>query len=83
MAAYAEQHEVVADLLRRGADRDAVNANGQTAVACAVFRQNESLLRLLLDAGADQNAGAHTAVQIAEQFGLHSMRAILDEYAAR
>ncbi|WP_353116194.1 ankyrin repeat domain-containing protein [Microbacterium sp.] len=80
VAAYAEQCETVADLIRRNADLDAVNANGQTAVACAVFRRNEPLLRMLLDAGADQDAGGHTARQIADQFGLAGMRAVLDSY---
>ncbi|MBN8205594.1 ankyrin repeat domain-containing protein [Microbacterium esteraromaticum] len=80
VATYAEQAETVADLVARGANLDAVNANGQTAVACAVFRRNESLLRMLLDAGADQDAGAHTAKQVADQFGLTGMRAVLDSY---
>ena len=80
VATYAEQPEVVADLLRRGADKDAVNVNGQTAVACAVFRRSEPLLRRLLDAGADQDAGAHTAREVADQFQLADMRAVLDSY---
>lgn len=80
VATYAEQAETVAGLITRGADLDAVNANGQTAVSCAVFRRNESLLRALLDAGADQDAGAHTAKQVADQFALTGMRAVLDEY---
>ena len=80
VATYAEQSETVADLIARNADLNAVNANGQTAVSCAVFRRNEPLLRMLLDAGADQNAGAHTAKQVADQFGLSDMRAVLDAY---
>lgn len=80
VATYAEQAETVAELIARGADLNAVNANGQTAVSCAVFRRNESLLRMLLDAGADQDAGGHTAKQIADQFGLRAMRAVLDSY---
>lgn len=83
VAAYAEQTEVVAELIRRGAALDIVNGNGQTAVACAVFRRNEPLLRMLLDAGADQDAGMNTATAIADQFGLASMRSVLDEYASR
>lgn len=83
VATYAEKSEVVDELLRRGAALDTVNANGQTAIACAVFRRNEPLLRMLLDAGADQSAGPHTAAAIADQFGIADMRAILDEYAAR
>ncbi|UNK69856.1 ankyrin repeat domain-containing protein [Microbacterium sp. H1-D42] len=80
VATYAEHGETVADLIARGANLDAVNANGQTAISCAVFRRNEPLLRMLLDAGADQDAGAHTARQVADQFGLSDMRTILDSY---
>lgn len=80
VATYAEHAETVADLIARGADLDAVNANGQTAISCAVFRRSEPLLRMLLDAGADQDAGAHTAKQVADQFSLTGMRAVLDAY---
>jgi ankyrin repeat protein len=80
IATYAEQAEVVADLLRRGAEKDAVNVNGQTAASCAVFRRNEPLLRTHLDAGADQDAGAHTAREVADQFQMTDMRAVLDSY---
>lgn len=80
VATYAEHADTVTDLIARGADLNAVNANGQTAISCAVFRRNETLLRTLLDAGADQDAGGHTAKQVADQFGLTDMRAVLDAY---
>lgn len=83
VATYAEQIDTVAELVRRGAALDTVNLNGQTAVTCAVFRRNEPLLRLLLDAGADQNSGHNTAAATADQFALTGIRAVLDEYAAR
>ncbi|MCK3770337.1 ankyrin repeat domain-containing protein [Microbacterium aerolatum] len=83
VSTYAEQEHTAADLIRRGAELDAVNGNGQTAISCAVFRKNETLLRMLLDAGADQNAGGLSATAIADQFGLAEMRTILDEHAAR
>lgn len=81
VATYAEHSDTVRDLIDRGADLNAANAMGQTAITCAVFRKNEPLLRMLLDAGADQNVGAHTAVAVADQFGLTDMRAVLEEYA--
>lgn len=80
VATYAEHAETVAELLRRGAEKDAVNNHGQTAIACAVFRRNEPLLRMLLDAGANPDAGHLTADQIAEQFQLADMRAVLTKY---
>lgn len=82
VAAYAEHVETVAELLRRGADPDVVNSHGQTAVSCAVFRRNEPILRALLAAGADPDLGGMTAAQIADQFGLDGMRAVLEEHAA-
>lgn len=82
VATYAQEPHTVADLIARGADLDAVNNNGQTAISCAVFRKNETLLRMLLDAGADQNAGMLSAMAIADQFGLAEMRGILEERTA-
>lgn len=83
VATYAEQEHTVADLVRRGADLNATNANGQTAISCAVFRKNETLLRMLLDAGADPDVGGLSAAAIADQFQLTEMRAILDAHAGR
>lgn len=80
VASYAEHPETVHDLLRRGAATGVVNAMGQTAIACAVFRGNEAILRLLLEADADPALGAHPAVQIADQFALPRMRAVIESY---
>lgn len=79
VAAYAEQADTVAELIRRGASLDFVNASGQTAIACAVFRKNEAILRQLLDAGANPNAGM-PAEAIAQQFGMTEMIDVLNEY---
>ncbi|SEN79097.1 ankyrin repeat domain-containing protein [Cryobacterium luteum] len=80
VAAYQQHAETVAELLRRGADASAVNVMGQTAISCAVFRGNEVILRLLLEADADPRLGTHSGAAIADQFGLPRMREIIESY---
>jgi hypothetical protein len=80
VAAYQQHPETVADLLGRGADASAINAMGQTAISCAVFRNNEAILRLLLEADADPRLGTHSGVAIADQFGLPRMREVIESY---
>jgi len=82
VAAYQQHADTVADLLRRGADTGVVNGMGQTAIACAVFRGNEQILRALLDAGANPDLGSPTGVQIADQFGMPRMREVIESYGA-
>lgn len=79
VATYAQQPNAVKALLALGANTDLVNGMGQTAVACAVFRNDKDLLQLLLDAGANPDVGAHTALAIAQQFGIADMVAILSK----
>lgn len=69
VATYAQQPHAVAELIRRGAALDLENTSGQTAISCAVFRGDVILVEMLLDAGADPDAGFRTGAQIAEQFG--------------
>ena len=80
VAAYQQHPDCVAELLRRRADASVVNAMGQTAISCAVFRNNEAILRLLLEADADPRLGTHSGVAIADQFGLPRMREIIESY---
>lgn len=79
VAAYAQQASVVAVLIQLGANLDHVNNMGQTAVSCAVFRNDQALLRMLIEAGADVHAGAHSGLAIAQQFGLTEMVGILQD----
>jgi len=80
VAAYGQHRETVQELLRRGADTAVVNGMGQTALACAVFRGNEPILLDLLAAGADPDLGSHSGIQIADQFGLPRMRAVIEAH---
>ena len=80
VAAYAQHRDTVQELLRRGADTSVVNGMGQTALACAVFRNNEPILLDLLTAGADPDLGSHSGIQIADQFGLPRMRAVIEAH---
>ncbi|WP_198416485.1 ankyrin repeat domain-containing protein [Cryobacterium lyxosi] len=80
VAAYQQHADTVAELLRRGADSSAINAMGQTAISCAVFRNNEVILRLLLEADADPRLGTHSGVAIADQFGLPRMREVIESH---
>ncbi|WP_199184059.1 ankyrin repeat domain-containing protein [Cryobacterium sp. Y57] len=80
VAAYQQHPDTVAELLRRGADTSAINTMGQSAISCAVFRNNEVILRLLLEADADPRLGTHSGVAIADQFGLPRMREVIESY---
>jgi ankyrin repeat protein len=77
LAAYHDHPATVQALLERGADPDRVNDRGQTALGAAVFRRSDASVRLLLDHGAGVHAGARSAAEIAEFFGLDEMAALL------
>lgn len=83
LAAYREHAETVDALLGAGADTGLVNNMGQTALIAAVFRNSEPIVRALLHAGADPDVGAHTAFEVAQQFGLTDMARILSEHTAK
>lgn len=83
LAAYREHPLTVDALLAAGANTDLVNQMGQTSLSAAVFRNSESIVRALLHAGADPDAGAHTALEVAQQFELAEMQRILTEHASK
>lgn len=79
IATYAQQPEVVSMLLALNARTDQVNSMGQTAISCAVFRNDKEILEQLLTAGADPQLGAHSALAIAQQFQITEMIEILSK----
>ena len=78
LAAYHEHGETVRELLARGADVQRLNDRGQNALVCAVFRQDEAIAAMLLDAGADPAAGTPSALETARYFQLPQMTALLE-----
>jgi len=77
LAAYYKHEELVVALIALDADTSRVNDNGQTALVSGVFRNNVPIVTALLAAGADPALGAHTALAIAQQFGLPEMETLL------
>eukprot|EP00727_Mastigamoeba_balamuthi_P011867 m51a1_g7302 hypothetical protein (1065) ;mRNA; r:88172-91782 len=71
-AVDAGRGDILASLLRFGADPNALDANGDTAVLHAVRRSRTECLRILLAAGASPNpavAGAESPVRCAVEMG--------------
>ncbi|RYB88940.1 ankyrin repeat domain-containing protein, partial [Nocardioides glacieisoli] len=69
LAAYHDRPDTVNMLLDRGADPDLRNARDQSIVAGAMFKGADEVVRRLVGAGADLDAGTPTARQAAEMFG--------------
>jgi len=68
LAAYGGHAELVRGLLERRADPNRLNDQGQAAIAGAVFKREDDVVRVLMEAGADPRAGAPNAIAIAQMF---------------
>ncbi|KRE39192.1 hypothetical protein ASG73_02280 [Janibacter sp. Soil728] len=69
LAAYHGHAGLVGELARRGADVNRANDRGQTPLAGAIFKAEPEVVAVLLDHGADPDAGTPTARATAEMFG--------------
>ena len=69
LAAYHGHPATVAMLAGRGADVDRLNDRGQSPLAGAVFKDEQEVVRTLLEAGADPDTGSPTARETAAMFG--------------
>jgi len=69
LAAYYGHDAAVAELIKRGADVDRHNNRGQTPLAGAVFKNETTIVELLLEADADPLAGSPSAMETARYFG--------------
>ncbi len=68
LAAYAGHAALVRGLVSRGADVDKLNARGQSPLAGVVFKKEDEVLDVLLEAGADPHAGHPNAIMTAQMF---------------
>lgn len=82
LASYNDHADLVTGLIARDADPDRMNDRGQTALSCAVFRQNEDITVQLLKAGADAHLGPQNPYAVIEMFGLENMRAVIDRHTS-
>jgi ankyrin repeat protein len=55
-------------ILKHGAEANAANDRGQTPLAGAAFKGYTDVARVLLDAGADPDAGSPSARAAAQMF---------------
>jgi ankyrin repeat protein len=68
LAAYYGHEAAVAALIARGADVDRHNKRGQTPLAGAIFKNDTTIIELLLSADADPLAGSPSALETARFF---------------
>ena len=68
LAAYYGHEATVAELIERGADVDRHNNRGQAPLAGAVFKNETTIVELLLGADADPLAGSPSALETARYF---------------
>ncbi|WIM67141.1 ankyrin repeat domain-containing protein [Corynebacterium breve] len=69
LASYSGQPELVKALIERGAEVNQPNGRGQTPLGGVIFKKEDAIIDLLLEAGADPHAGHPSGVEAAQMFG--------------
>ncbi len=69
LAAYHDRIDTVTMLLTRGADPNRLNTRSQSIIAGALFKGADEVVRALVAAGADLDAGTPSAREAAGLFG--------------
>ncbi|MEV0891242.1 ankyrin repeat domain-containing protein [Promicromonospora sp. NPDC050262] len=69
LAAYHGHASLTAGLAERGADVNRLNGNNQAPLAGAVFKNEADVIRVLVEHGADPDAGTPSARATAQMFG--------------
>ena len=82
LAAYYGHESAVAALIARGADVDRHNNRGQTPLAGAVFKNETTIIELLLRADADLT-GSPSALETARFFGKEQLARQLLQHIQR
>jgi ankyrin repeat protein len=83
LAAYYGHESTVAALIARGADVNRHNNRGQTPLAGAVFKNETTIMELLLGADADPLAGSPSALETARFFSKEQLTRQLLQHIRR
>ena len=83
LAAYYGHQAAVVALIARGADVDRHNNRGQTPLAGAVFKNDATIIELLLRADADPLAGSPSALETARFFEREELARQLSQHIQR
>lgn len=68
LAAYNGHASTVRMLHSKGADPNKLNDRGQSPLAGAIFKNEEEVVRALVELGADPRTGAPSAIETAKVF---------------
>jgi uncharacterized protein len=83
LASYYGHESAVTALIARGADVDRHNKRGQTPLAGAVFKNDTTIIELLLSANADPLAGSPSALETARFFEREELARQLSQHIQR